>query len=173
MGDTDEHHYPHERPPKPTQVLLKVFRMLGLGTPGGKLPLIPPQNPSGMDSRPTSPGHHFSSAHSQHPFLLGEEEKRKSLLDCSLRNISLVANGIHSPGYHDTSCHTQAPRNSQKNSFQWVQNVAYTLRSVFIGQVPGTCSPSPHPAEPGPRDQLNTKRYQEGVYRNTPNFWLL
>ena len=67
---------------------------------------------------------------------LGKGKGRKEKpVDCSLRNISLVANGIHSPGYHDTSCHTQAPRNSQKNSFQWVQNVAYTLRSVFIGQV--------------------------------------
>jgi hypothetical protein len=87
-----------------------------------------------MDSRPTLPWAPLSSTHSQHPFLLEKRRKGKPV-DCSLRNIFLVANGIHSPGYHDTSRHTQAPSNSQKNSFQWVQNVAYTPRYVFIGQI--------------------------------------
>lgn len=134
MGDTDEHHHPHEHPPKPTQMLPKP-QDAGHRNPGGKLPLIPISRiPVGWTQGPPSPGHHFSSTHSQHPFLLEKRRKEKPV-DCSLRNIFLVANGIHSPGYHDISRHTQAPSNSQKNSFQWVQNVAYTPRSVFIGQV--------------------------------------
>lgn len=172
MGDTDEHHYPHECPPKPTQVLPKP-QDAGLRTPGGKLPLIPISRiPVGWTQGPPSPGHHFSSAHSQHPFLWGRGEK-KSLSTAASETFPLWPMGFTALGittHHATLRHQETARKTASSgSRMW-----HTPSDLFsLGRFPGTCSPSPHPAEPGPRDQLNTKRYQEGVHRNTPNFWLL
>lgn len=172
MGDTDEHHHPHEPPPKPTQVLPKP-QDAGHRNPGEKLPLIPTfRIPMGRTQGPPSPGQHFSSTHSQHPFLLGKRRKEKPV-DYSLRNIFPVANGFTALGittHHATLRHQAiARKTASSGSRMW-----HTPPDLFsLGRFPGTCSPSPHPAEPGPRDQLNTKRYQEGVHRNTPNFWLL
>lgn len=118
-------------------------RMLGLEPQGKAASDSNLQNPSGMDSRPTLPlGTTSPQPIASTPSSWGRGE-RKSLLTAASETFPLWPMGFTALGITDTSCHTQAPRNSQKNSFQWVQNVAYTLRSVFIGQVPGTCSVSP------------------------------
>lgn len=165
MGDTDEHHHPHEHPPKSTQVLPKP-QDAGHRNPGGKLPLIPISRiPVGWTQGPPSPGHHSPQPTASTPSSWRRGEKESPLTAAS-ETFSLWPMGFTALGittHHATLRHQAiARKTASSGSRMW-----HIPPDMFsLDRFPGTCSPSPHPAEPGPRDQLNTKHYQESSQKH-------